>query len=340
MVIGIIGGGQIGWMMIDAIHELGYKAIVLEKSELCPCKMNADKIIIGDYSDINALQKLYDASDLITYEFENINISIFKENAFLLSKIPQGIEQLEIFQNRLKEKNMMIKLGFKTVKFSSLNFKNAANVLKYYPGKYIIKTILNGYDGKGQKMCKNINEGLDFLESNSGNFIVEEFVNFDFEISCIVHSNGRDTISYDPILNIHENGILKESFSPATIDDDLKKKIVDISKSIVKKMNIIGTIVIEFFVINNQILINEIAPRPHNSGHLTIEGYSESQYINHIKAITCSELKKPKLIHKTKLINLLGTEILLQNLGGIKYNYNKSEIIKGRKMGHITYIMD
>ena len=343
-VIGIIGGGQLGQMMIDAAHELGFKCIVLDPQEKCPCSFNADEMIIGAYDDRDKVLELCKKSDIVTYEFENVGYRLVKEYQEAYN-IVQGFNPLYYSQHRLREKNSAVKLGLKCGKFESVNnptqLKKAIELLKL---PAVLKTCSGGYDGKGQVIIKddNYEDAIELVKNSE--CILEEFIKFDSEISVVVSRNPKGQITTLPIGdNIHINNILHMSVLPSLESETIKAKAIGVAKEYVEGMDFVGTITIELFVVGEELFFNEMAPRPHNSGHYSIEGASSSQFRQHILAITNQELKTPQLNDDCVMINVLG-----QDVEGVKeleeasldniyiHMYGKKEAKYNRKMGHVT----
>lgn len=337
MKIGIIGGGQLGMMMAESAKKLGHSIYSLDPSIDCPITRVSDKHIAANFSDTKAIKKLIEISDVVTYEFENINLDYIQNNE---KKIPQGLYALKVSQNRLLEKNTVKNLGVETPLFSVYNSS------KTLPIPSIIKSISGGYDGKNQYKIFNNND-IDQLEiDDSMGYIVEEYINFDYEISVILTRDKFGEIGYYPIpINKHKNGILFTSVVNNTISPEIIEKAQKISKIIIDNLNYIGTMAVEFFVKGNQVLFNEFAPRPHNSGHYSIEACNVSQFKNHILAITGHHIIKPILTNNAIMLNILGqNELYIENAAGIKYAYThlygKKEYRTDRKIGHITIVSE
>lgn len=342
--IGIIGGGQLGMMMIEQAHELGYTCAVLDPSPDCPCSKVADKFIVGAYNDLSSLKKLGDISDVLSYEFENVPGEILEELDNKYS-IPQGIQPLLDSQDRLREKINANKHGLPTCKFqdcsSMLDLKNAISKFGY---PCIYKTRREGYDGHGQVVLNSVAD-LDkvkpYLDLNLG--IVEEKINFDYECSVIM-IRSKDKIIHFPIgQNIHKDGILDLSIVPAKMDKELEKEMIKKSEEFMISANYYGIITIEYFIKGNKFFFNEMAPRPHNSGHYTIEGCQTNQFRELDKFLLNLPLEEPKLKSETLMKNILGRDMknldkLMQIPNGYLHLYHKTVEKELRKLAHITYI--
>lgn len=331
MVIGIIGGGQLGLMMAEAAKEYHHKIVGLDPNDTCPLSTIADEMIVSVYDNNEAIDLLMRQCDVVTYEFENVDLALLQK---FETKIPQKTNALYYSRNRLIEKTFAENLGIKVPKFIEYQKHTA-----FYPS--IIKTTTGGYDGKGQYRINNRGELNQFVADKSIEYIVEELVAFDYEISVIV---SRDTfgnkVFYPIPKNTHRNGILFTSTVLEDVDNSVMVKAKEYTSLIVEKLDYVGTLAVEYFVKGQTVLFNEFAPRPHNSGHYTIEGCSVSQFENHILAITGEKVLKTRLINPSIMVNILGqdVEIVKQlNIDGIYYHdYKKNECKTNRKMGHIT----
>ena len=343
--LGIIGGGQLGSMLSVAAKKLDIKTTVYCDDIDAPAQNFCDEFIFGEYNNRNKISEFVNKVDLITYEFENIPYETLNEMNKIKTVLPKPSVN-RLIQHRLAEKDFINKLNIRTTRYVFIEKKSDIDTLKdFLPG--ILKTTTMGYDGKGQYPIKKI-EDLESINIDfSKGYILEKLVKLKKEISVIItrFSNNKFEI-YDPIENIHEDQILKYSKIPA----DISEKILEQSKSwamqIAEELKYIGTLCVEFFIDRNENLyVNEIAPRVHNSGHLTINAYNVSQFENHIRAV-CSLEKIPlKKISNAKMINLIGSQIkpyrenykLSDN--EFFFDYLKKEIKEKRKMGHITTLL-
>lgn len=333
MKIGIIGGGQLGMMMAKEAIKLGHEIISLDPDKNCSITKYSSLHLVYNYNDEAGIKKLIETTDVITYEFENVNREVIKE---LSDKLPQKVTALEISQNRLKEKTLAKLLNIKTPKFRKLT----EELDIFYPS--IIKTISGGYDGKGQFIINDLNDYKQDLFDSSKEYIIEELIDFEYEISIISTRDMFGNIVYYSVpRNVHSEGILFTS----TVSEDIPPYTIDIAKESTKKileeLDYIGTLAVEFFVKGNDVYFNEFAPRPHNSGHYTIEGCDVSQFKNHILAITNMNVIQPKLINYSIMINVLGQNldyyIKAKNIKNAHiHDYHKFEVKENRKMGHIT----
>ncbi len=341
--IGIIGGGQLGMMMSEAAHELGLTTIVLDPSADCPCKSVADKLIVASYDDLDKLKELGESSKVLSYEFENVKGEVLKE---LNGKynIMQGIIPLLDSQDRLREKNNALRHNLVCARYYDVKTKAdvmlAINCIGF---PLIFKTRREGYDGHGQIVLNNMDD-LEKIEPYLGKVdaIIEEKIDFDFECSIILIRDKEKIIHFPISRNIHKNGILDLSIVPANLNKDLEKRIVKESERFLKETNYYGIITIEYFVKGDKFYFNEMAPRPHNSGHYTIEGCNVNQYSELVKFLTNKPLTKPELKTNTLMKNILGRDLKnLQKLEEIPnhttHMYHKTQVKELRKLGHITY---
>ncbi len=348
--IAILGAGQLGMMLVEAAKKLGFKTICLtpKTSEKQPAENICDKIIFANYDDYSALKNLADESDYITYEFENIP---YQSIEFLEKIKPTQPPSKAIYtaQNRLRERSFFRDNNLPTHRFrhciNSSDITKAFNELEIENA--ILKTADYGYDGKGQARV-NKNDDFDKIwqELNFNSIILEEFVDFDFEISVILARNLSGEIEIFPIgKNTHKNGILRISELPINLPQNTSKKAITTAIKIAELLNYVGVLAVEFFVLKNgEVSINEIAPRVHNSGHWTMDGCNISQFEQHIRAITGLKLIKPQLIcNKIRMENIIGEDIY--NLSEYQKNtkakihlYGKKEVKSGRKLGHINIV--
>ena len=343
--LGIIGGGQLGSMLSIAAKKLNIKTTVYCDDRNAPAQNFCDEFIFDDYDNKYKILEFAKKVDFITYEFENIPYETLKEMNKLKPVLPKPSVN-RLIQHRLAEKDFINKLNIRTTRYTSIENKNDLQTLEdFLPG--ILKTTTMGYDGKGQFVINDIND-LDSLNIDfSKNYILEKLVKLKKEISVIISRFGVSNYAiYEPIENTHEDQILKHSKIPADISDDIINQSKEWAIRISEELKYIGTLCVEFFIDRNENLyVNEIAPRVHNSGHLTINAYNISQFENHVRAV-CSLKKIPlKKLSNAKMLNLIGSEISkYRQISNFKENefffdYLKKEIKEKRKMGHITTLV-
>ena len=352
--LGIVGGGQLGKMMAFEAKRMFMKVIILDPSKDCPASSLADKLIIGDFSDA---QKIYDLSsevDIITFEIELANataLNNLEESGFLVHPSPKT---LSIIQNKYRQKKFLRENNITVPDFELVSSEEQ---LMYYCSNsgfpVLLKACEDSYDGRGNYLIRSENEISKALIYFSGRqCMVEKFVNFKKEISIMVARNLSGNISYFPIAeNIHENHILKTSIIPARISKETEGKAIDLATMTMKSLKGSGIFGIEMFVDEeDNVLINEIAPRPHNSGHYSIEACSISQFEQHIRAILDYTLLQPTLLSDAVMINILGPDNYtgpyeiagideLFAIPGAKIHiYGKLETKPNRKLGHVTIV--
>ena len=340
--LGIIGGGQLGSMLAMAAKKMKIKTIIYCDDIDAPAQNFCDEFIFGEYDNKQKITEFINKINVITYEFENIPFDTLNEMNKLKPVLPKPSVN-RLIQHRLAEKDFINKLNIRTTRYASIEKKSDLITLQdFLPG--ILKTTTMGYDGKGQYPI-NRTEDLNSLNIDfSKGYILEKLVKLKKEISVIITRFGKNNFEiYEPIENIHEDQILKHSKIPAEISEKILIQSMDWSKSIAEELGYIGTLCVEFFIDRNENLyVNEIAPRVHNSGHLTINAYNVSQFENHVRAV-CSLEKIPlKKLSNAKMINLIGNQIepyrknLKLNDNQFFFDYLKKEIKEKRKMGHIT----
>ena len=340
--LGIIGGGQLGSMLSAAAKKINIKTIVYCDDINAPAQNFCDEFIFGKYDDKQKILEFINKVNIITFEFENIPYETLNEINKEKPVLPKpSINKL--IQHRLSEKDFINKLNIRTTKYSSVKKKSELeSLVDFIPG--ILKTTTLGYDGKGQYPIQKIEDIQSLKIDFSKEYILEKLVKLKKEISVIVTRFGNnDYVVYEPIENVHEDQILKYSKIPAEISKDIFNQSKDWAINISEELKYIGTLCVEFFIdINENLYVNEIAPRVHNSGHLTINAYNISQFENHIRAV-CSLEKIPlKKLSNAKMINLIGDQIepyrkkIKFNDNEFFFDYLKKEVKNKRKMGHIT----
>ena len=345
ITLGIIGGGQLGSMLAIAAKKLNVKTVVFCDDIDAPAQNFCNEFVTGSYDNKEKISEFINQVDLVTYEFENIHYETLNEINKFKPVLPKPSVN-RLIQHRLAEKDFVNKLNIRTTRYVSIEKKSDIDALEdFLPG--ILKTTTLGYDGKGQYPIKSLNElnGLNIDFSNE--YILEKLVKLKKEISVIITRFGNNRYEiYEAIENIHENQILKKSKIPADISNKLVDQSREWSKQISEELKYIGTLCVEFFIDrNDNLYVNEIAPRVHNSGHLTINAFNISQFENHIRAVCSLEQIPLKKLHNAEMINLIGNQITPyrqnRNLNDNEFffDYQKKEIKEKRKMGHITTLI-
>ena len=340
--LGIIGSGQLGSLLCQAAKKLNIKTVVVSDDKDGPAQKYADDFIYSKYDNKEKIKKFIDLVDLVTFEFENIPVDIL----IMINKEKKVLPKPEInkiIQNRKLEKEFVNNLDIKTTEWAFI--KSADDIEKninLLPG--ILKTNTLGYDGHGQFVLNSLSDvKKDWCFT--ADYILEKRVNLKKEISVVItrYKKGENYI-YEPIENIHKDQILKFSKIPADISQNTFKKAQDFAKLIADKLDYVGTMCVGCFLDQNEnLLVNEIAPRVHNSGHLTINAFNVSQFENHIRAVMGLKKKDVKKISNAEMNNILGFEIEEYKNKSFKdeeffFDYGKKEIKDKRKMGHLTIL--
>ncbi|MEQ6375571.1 5-(carboxyamino)imidazole ribonucleotide synthase [Bacillaceae bacterium S4-13-56] len=344
--IGILGGGQLGRMMAISAREMGYKIAVLDPDPNGPCAQIADHVIATAYDDQEGARRLLEVSDVITYEFENVDLKVatlFEERGIL----PQGSRLLQLTQDRIQEKSFIQSQNVPTASFEEAkNEKELELAIERVGLPCVVKTSRGGYDGKGQQIVRtaeDISHAQRLIEK--GICIVEQWIPFDKEIAVVLTRGVDGEVTVFPIPeNVHVNHILHQSIVPARISQELRAEAIQWGKTLATGLELVGTMAIEMFVKGNELYVNELAPRPHNSGHYTIEACPVSQFDQHVRAICGLPLLSLEPSHDAVMVNVLGQhmEEIFKNISkmnnGFLHLYGKSETRENRKMGHITYV--
>ncbi len=343
-VLGIIGGGQLGSMLAISAKKLGVKSVIFCDDIDAPAQIFSDEFIHGDYNDQKKIDEFINKTEIITYEFENIpyeTLNAINKKKPVLPK--PSINR--IIQHRLAEKDFINKLNIRTTQYVSIEKKSEIDAVQnLLPG--LLKTTTLGYDGRGQHLI-NSSEDLKKLNIEFKNgYILEKLVKLKKEISIIItRFNDKKYEIYEPIENTHEDQILKHSKIPADINNNISKQSKLWAIQIAEELKYTGTLCVEFFIDrNDNLYVNEIAPRVHNSGHLTINAYNVSQFENHVRAVCGLKQIELKKISNAEMINLIGDQISVYrnkklNNNQFFFDYKKKEIKKKRKMGHLTTLI-
>ena len=342
--LGIIGGGQLGSMLAIAANKLEIKTIIFCDDIDAPAQNFSNEFIHGDYNNQNKIDEFINKVDVITFEFENIPFETLNEINKSKPVLPRPSVN-RIIQHRLAEKDFINKLNIRTTRYVSIEKKSEIeSVQDMLPG--LLKTTTLGYDGKGQYLIQKI-EDLETLNIDfSKEYILEKLVKLKKEISIIItRFDNKKYEIYEPVENLHEEQILKYSKIPAEIENKVLEQSKLWAMQIAEELKYVGTLCVEFFIDrNDNLYVNEIAPRVHNSGHLTINAYNVSQFENHIRAVCKLEQIALKKISNAKMKNIIGNEISFYRNKKYEQNefffdYLKKEIKSKRKMGHLTTLI-
>tara|TARA_B100000795_G_scaffold167249_1_gene125841 strand:+ start:462 stop:1508 length:1047 start_codon:yes stop_codon:yes gene_type:complete len=342
--LGIIGGGQLGSMLAIAANKLEVKTVIFSDDTDAPAQNFSNNFIHGQYNDQNKIDEFLTKVDVVTYEFENIPYETLNQINKIKPVLPKPSVN-RIIQHRLAEKDFINKLNIRTTRYGSIEKRSEVDALQdLLPG--LLKTTTLGYDGKGQHLIHS-SEELDSLQVDYSNgYILEKLVKLKKEFSIIItrFSDNKYEL-YEPIENLHEDQILKHSIIPAEISEKILGQSKKWATQIAEELKYVGTLCVEFFIDRNENLyVNEIAPRVHNSGHLTINAYNISQFENHVRAVCKLDQIPLKKISNAKMINIIGDQITLYRNRNFSpneffFDYLKKEIKNKRKMGHLTTLI-
>ena len=354
--IGIIGGGQLGRMITVAAKQMGYGVIVLDPTPSSPAGQVADGQIVAAFTDKQAYRELAEQCDVLTYEFEHIDADILmelEEQGFTI--YPSG-GTLQKIQDKFVQKTFLRAAGVPTPKFIRVHSKqDISQFIEEVGLPLVLKTCSGGYDGKGNYVLRSkdeVDEALDRFEGCA--LLAEEFIRFDREISIIAARNlDREIVYYPIVQNVHEDSILSITQAPAELNRAVEEKIIEIAKTIVEVFDDYGTFCIELFLTDDgEVYLNEVAPRPHNSGHYTIEACATSQFEQVVRIVAGLPLGSVKLYSPCAMVNILGDDSVdgTYCFEGIEkvlaedevylHIYGKSNVKKGKKIGHITALGD
>lgn len=355
--VGLLGGGQLGRMIALAGRHMGYRFVTLDPTEDSPCGQVADRQVVASYDDQQAAAQLARLSDVITYEFENVDAEVAKmlETS---SYVPQGSGLLYITQHRLREKRAIEQAGVKVAPYEAVASVDELNKAITRLGlPCVLKTATGGYDGKGQKVIRQIGDAeaaFTELAAPGIELVLEKFINFDKEISVIAARNTRGEIEVFPVSeNVHVDNILHLSIVPARIDSRVERNAQDMARRIAEHLQVVGLLAVEMFVgVDGELFVNELAPRPHNSGHYTMEACATSQFEQHVRAICNLPLGSTELLKPVVMVNVLGEHVqpLLdwmstqtEEVPGLTMKihlYGKHERKEKRKLGHVNLLCD
>jgi 5-(carboxyamino)imidazole ribonucleotide synthase len=347
--IGMVGGGQLGRMFAVAAAALGYRVLIFTDSENSPASHVADQTFVGDLNDHDAIDRFAEQCDVITLEFENIPAATIARCRKFVPTYPSA-SVLATAQDRLIEKTTFRDAGLPVTPFRKVHDTESLEAAGDELGwPLIIKTVRSGYDGKGQHRIESADDADHVQWTSAPEWIAEKCIAFDKEVSVIVARTPDGRCESFPIFeNTHSNHVLDISVAPADLTDSLSQEARRIAVAAAETIDVVGLLCVEFFVSGDHVLINEVAPRPHNSGHLTIEGCETSQFEQHVRAVCNLPLGSTQQRTPTAaMANLLGDlwtatgqapdwMAALADAGVSLHLYGKSEAKVGRKMGHLT----
>ncbi|NTZ20220.1 5-(carboxyamino)imidazole ribonucleotide synthase [Paenibacillus sp. JMULE4] len=357
--IGILGGGQLGRMLALAGRAMGYRFVTLDPMPDAPCGQVADRQIVAEYYDAAAARQLAEQSDVITYEFENVDAGV---TSLLMAEsyVPQGSRLLYTTQHRLREKRAIEAAGVKVAPYAEIkNEEELREAVRRFGTPCVLKTATGGYDGKGQwiiRSLEEVHEAYDALSKAKTELVLEQFIRFEKEISVIAARSPRGEVKvFPPAENVHVNNILHLSIVPARAPEAVLKKAEAMARQIAEELDVIGLIAVEMFLTaDGELYVNELAPRPHNSGHYTMDACRTSQFEQHIRAICNLPLGDTALLSSVVMVNVLGehvqplldwivnaeSERVVPGVTAKLHLYGKHEAKTGRKMGHVNLLSE
>jgi 5-(carboxyamino)imidazole ribonucleotide synthase len=358
--LGVLGGGQLGRMLALEARRMGYRLIVLDPEPDSPCGQVADVQLVAPYDDREAVAELGRRSDVVTYEFENVPAASVRELEAEGRRVHPSSAVLAITQNRWREKTFVADLGIGVPRFHAIaSLEDGERAAREIGFPAVLKTVSGGYDGKGQALVRTPEDARQALRrwgvceavSAEPVAIWEQYVPFVKEVSMIGVRDERGTIlTYPLVENIHVENILDTSIVPARVAPKVEAEAREIVRAIGEHLRIVGVYCVEMFVLDDdRLLVNEIAPRPHNSGHYTLDACVVSQFENHVRAICGLPIVPPQLRSPAVMVNvlgdgsghrLLGVERILEDPRVRLHLYGKREARPKRKMGHVTVLAD
>lgn len=348
--LGMLGGGQLGRMFTIAARTMGYEVVVLDPDKESPAGKLATTHICADYSDQAALDQIAKTCDAVTTEFENVPASTLEALA-KTGPVRPGAKAISIAQDRIKEKNFLKDNGFYTAPFAVINsLDDLKNSISKIGTPAILKVSRFGYDGKGQfgiNAESDIKKAWETLEGEA--CVLEQRMPLDIEVSVVLaRGTEGEVVTYPVSENIHEGGILDITVVPARIDKNLEIKVIDMAKKIATALDYVGLMAVEFFISDGKMLVNEIAPRPHNSGHYTLDACITDQFEQQVRAVCGLPLGETTLLSPVVMINMLGDiwhdgnapkwQKLLDRPNVKLHLYGKRKARPGRKMGHFNVL--
>ncbi len=352
--LGMLGGGQLGRFFVIAAHELGYRVVVLDPDAQSPAGRIADRHLVAAYDDEDALNQMAESCAAVTTEFENVPAGSL---AYLSKFLPvrPGAEAVAISQNRSAEKGFLKQHGFPHAPYADI--RGEADVAQANAGLFpgILKVARFGYDGKGQVRVANREEALlAFRQLKNEPCVLEQMLPLDYEVSVVLARDEAGQVKCFPVTeNSHRHGILDVSIVPARTTGCMAGDAQELAEGIAQEMGYVGTLAVEFFVVRGQLVVNEIAPRPHNSGHYTIDACVSNQFEQQVRALTGLPLGEARAHSAAVMVNLLGDLWYLRDphlshepdwaqllaVPNLKLHlYGKHHARPGRKMGHFTVI--
>jgi 5-(carboxyamino)imidazole ribonucleotide synthase len=352
--LGILGGGQLGMFFVLAAQQLGFRVTVWDPSPDAPARAVADTFISAPFEESRACQAFLKESEAVTYEWENIPVTLV-ETLERTCPVRPGSRILHLLQNRILEKRFLVEHKFPVTPFRVLETPRELNrVFSDFTLPAICKTATAGYDGHGQwrlKSREDVEALQEALQPRDSGWIIEQWAPYVKELSIMIARNEEgESKTYPVTENRHKGGILRLCLVPAEVDPDIAHKATSLAADIISELEGVGIFCIEFFLMENgELLINEIAPRPHNSGHYSMDVATVSQFEHQVRILCGLPLSDIQLLTPAVMVNILGAEVtaaespeqrmrLLSIPGARLYHYRKQGIKAGRKMGHVTLV--
>ncbi len=339
-VLGVIGGGQLGMFFLQAAQRLGFSTLLLDPKADCPAAIYANQQLRAEYDDIDSLKAMLRQVSAVTVEFEHLpekTLQFLKRT----EKIYPSGQILYLFSQRIREKNWLKQNGFPVARYLPIEKTQDFQEAVHFPFPARLKTAFAGYDGKGQQFCRDWQEAYNLWQQwQQPLAVLEQEIVLDKEISVLAASNGLETRLYPVAENLHRQGILEESRIPARIPEALLEEARRLTLRLVDELHYKGLLTIEFFITQDKLLINEIAPRTHNSGHFSLDACLCSQFEQQVRILAGLPLGDSSLLFPVRMRNFLGLDevafqqVLRQEPHAKYYWYRKHQARPGRKMGH------
>lgn len=349
--IGVVGGGQLGMMLIREAQRMGYRTAVWDPDAECPASRIADVIFSGPFTETKAADALAEKADVITYEFENVDPEMVSHLERVKPVYP-GSDILRIARHRRREKDELQALGFPVVPYRVADSNSNVNhLLDELTFPVVLKTATSGYDGKGQVVINDRPNAREIIKSltEGVEYVAEEFLDLECEISVlVVRSKEGKMIAFPLSENLHKENILHITRVPARVSEKVAREAKQLGFDIARSFSLVGLLCVEIFLTKGgKVLVNELAPRPHNSGHYSLDACSISQFEALVRTMCGLSVSEPRLITPCAMINLLGKHLpridygKLSRLPGTKLHlYGKTRVEPKRKMGHVTIIRE
>ena len=355
--IGILGGGQLGRMIALSARAMGYRILTLDPTPDAPCAQVADRHVVAAYDDLEAARALAGEADVVTYEFENVDAEVAAALAES-TRVPQGAELLAIAQHRIREKTAIERAGVPVAPWRAVRDRDELERAVAELGTpSVLKTATGGYDGKGQRVLRDAAGAAAAWQELGGagrEMVLEAFVAFQRELSVVVGRSTRgEVVAFPTTENLHVDNILMRSIVPARIESVVAERAAGLATRLAKAWHAVGLLAVEMFLtVDGKLLVNEVAPRPHNSGHWTMDACATSQFEQHVRAVCGLALGSTRVLTPVVMVNVLGEHLEPLRAwlasGGAHpadvdpkvHLYGKAEVRPGRKMGHVNVLAE